>query len=157
MALSLFHTFCSSLQLILSLLSLLCLHQSLSGNGFQWRIFPLRRFPEISPCLSCPFLRTTDHNGWTAVLWLLTNSPTKTSLPCTALHCTALTPRLTAISHQPLTFLTDYNWNELNSVGESYGLGADPQRTPLAAPLLLLRDVTAYVTRSSAACVWALT
>jgi hypothetical protein len=35
--------------------------------------------------------------------------------------------------------------------------GADPQRTPLAAPLLLLRDVTAYVTRSVAACVRAIT
>jgi hypothetical protein len=35
--------------------------------------------------------------------------------------------------------------------------GADPQRTPLATPLLLLRDVTAYVTRSSAACVLAIT
>jgi hypothetical protein len=31
--------------------------------------------------------------------------------------------------------------------------GADPQRTPLSTPLLLLRDVTAYMTRSSAACV----
>jgi hypothetical protein len=30
---------------------------------------------------------------------------------------------------------------------ESYSLGADPQRTPLATPLLLLRDVTAYVLR----------
>jgi hypothetical protein len=35
--------------------------------------------------------------------------------------------------------------------------GADPlQRKPLAIPLLLLRDVTAYVTRSSVACVWPL-
>jgi hypothetical protein len=35
--------------------------------------------------------------------------------------------------------------------------GADPQRTPLAAPILLLPDVTAYMTRSSAACVLAIT
>jgi hypothetical protein len=35
--------------------------------------------------------------------------------------------------------------------------GADPQRTPLAPPLLLLLDVTAYMTRSSAACVRAIT
>jgi hypothetical protein len=34
-ALSLIHTLCSSLQHVLSLLSLLCLHQSLSGNGFR--------------------------------------------------------------------------------------------------------------------------
>jgi hypothetical protein len=33
---------------------------------------------------------------------------------------------------------------------------ADPQRTPLGTPLLLLRDVTAYVTRSSAASVRAI-
>jgi hypothetical protein len=33
----------------------------------------------------------------------------------------------------------------------------DPQRTPLATPLLLLRDITAYMTRSSAACVRAIT
>jgi hypothetical protein len=35
--------------------------------------------------------------------------------------------------------------------------GAEPQRTPLTTPLLLLRDVTAYVTRSSATCVRAIT
>jgi hypothetical protein len=35
--------------------------------------------------------------------------------------------------------------------------GADPQRTPLATPLLLLPDVTTYVTRFSAACVRAIT
>jgi hypothetical protein len=33
--LSLIHTFCSSLHYVLSLLSLLRLHKSLSGNGFQ--------------------------------------------------------------------------------------------------------------------------
>jgi hypothetical protein len=32
-------------------------------------------------------------------------------------------------------------------------LGADSQRTPLASPFLLLHDITAYVTRSLAACV----
>jgi hypothetical protein len=35
--------------------------------------------------------------------------------------------------------------------------GADPQRTPLATPLLLLRDITTYVTRSYAPCLWAIT
>jgi hypothetical protein len=35
--------------------------------------------------------------------------------------------------------------------------GADLQRTPLARLFLLLRDVTAYVMRSSAACVQAVT
>jgi hypothetical protein len=35
--------------------------------------------------------------------------------------------------------------------------GAYPQRTPLATPFLLLRDVTAYVTRSSAAYMQAVT
>jgi hypothetical protein len=34
-SLSLIHTFCSSLQHAIYLLSLLCLHQSLSGNGFN--------------------------------------------------------------------------------------------------------------------------
>jgi hypothetical protein len=45
----------------LSLLTLLCLHQSLSGNGFQWRTFPLLWVPEISPCLSYHLLTATDH------------------------------------------------------------------------------------------------
>jgi hypothetical protein len=35
--------------------------------------------------------------------------------------------------------------------------GWDPQRKPIATPLLFLRDVTTYVTRSSAACVRAIT
>jgi hypothetical protein len=43
-ALLLIHTLCNSLQHALSLLSLLCLHQSLSDNGFQ------RLGPSTSPC-----------------------------------------------------------------------------------------------------------
>jgi hypothetical protein len=38
LALSLLHTLTSTLQHVLNLLSPLCLHQSLSGNGFQRHI-----------------------------------------------------------------------------------------------------------------------
>jgi hypothetical protein len=85
--LSLIHTLSSSLQHVLSLLSLLCLHQLLSGNGFQQQPLPLLWVPELPPWLSYRLLTTTDHNDWTAaILWLLTNQ--LTSLCCTQLHCT---------------------------------------------------------------------
>jgi hypothetical protein len=86
-ALSLIHIFGSSLQHVLSLLSLLCLHRSFPCNGLQRRIFPLLWVPELSPCLSYQLLTATARNDWTAVL-KLTNSPTNSSLPCTALTFT---------------------------------------------------------------------
>jgi hypothetical protein len=51
----------NSLQHALRLFSLLCLHQSLSGNGFQRRTFPLLWVPELSPCLSYQLLTATAH------------------------------------------------------------------------------------------------
>jgi hypothetical protein len=44
-ALSLIHTLCISLQHVLSLLSLLCLHQPSYGNGCQHRAFSFFRVP----------------------------------------------------------------------------------------------------------------
>jgi hypothetical protein len=49
LALSLFHTFCNSLEHALSLLSQLCRHHY-SGNGFQWHAFHCSRFPNC-PCV----------------------------------------------------------------------------------------------------------
>jgi hypothetical protein len=45
----------------LNLLSLLCLHQSVSGNGFQRRTFPFLWVTEMSPSLSYRLLTTTAH------------------------------------------------------------------------------------------------
>jgi hypothetical protein len=50
-ALSLIHTLRSSPQHALSLLGLLCLHYSFSGNGFQRRTFPSLWVPALLPCL----------------------------------------------------------------------------------------------------------
>jgi hypothetical protein len=44
----------------LILFSLLCLHQSLSGNGFQLRTSPLLWPPELSPFLRYSISRLTD-------------------------------------------------------------------------------------------------
>jgi hypothetical protein len=52
----------------LSLLSLLCLHQSLPGNGFQQQTFPLLCVPELSLCLSYQLLTATAHRDWTAAV-----------------------------------------------------------------------------------------
>jgi hypothetical protein len=115
---------------------LLCLHQS-SGNGFQRRTFPLLWVPEVSPCIRYRLLTATAHNDRTAAAlltdWLLTNQ--LTSLHCTQLHCT-------------------YYLNRTLSV-ESYSLRMDPQRTPLATPVLL-HDITADVMCPRVACVWAI-
>jgi hypothetical protein len=78
----LIRTLCSSLQHVLRLLSLLCLHQSLSGNGFQRRTFPLLLVPELSPCLSYQQRLTTTE--------LQRSSYTHTQSPSSSLHCTAL-------------------------------------------------------------------
>jgi hypothetical protein len=43
----------------LNLLNLLCLHLSLSGNGFQRWTFPLLWLPEMRLCLSYQLLRAT--------------------------------------------------------------------------------------------------
>jgi hypothetical protein len=82
---------------VLSPLSLLCLHQSLSSNGLR-RTFPLLWVPELSPCLSYQFLTAAAHNDRIAVLWLLTNSPT---LHFTALHCTAPTTSVRLLGWRP--------------------------------------------------------
>jgi hypothetical protein len=63
-AVSLIHTLCNSLQHVLNLLSLLCLHHS-SGNGFQRRTFPFLWVPELSPASA-----TATLADW------LTNQPT---------------------------------------------------------------------------------
>jgi hypothetical protein len=47
-------------QHVLSLLSLLCLHQSF-GNSFQWRMFPFLWIPKLSECLSYQFLKASAH------------------------------------------------------------------------------------------------
>jgi hypothetical protein len=59
-ALSLIQTLCSSLQHVLSLLSLLCLHQSLPGDGSQEcpllpcsRSYRLATFPRPTHCSNC--------------------------------------------------------------------------------------------------------
>jgi hypothetical protein len=52
----------------LSLLSLLCLHQSLPGSGFQQLMFSLLWVPKLSPCLSYQLLTATAHKDSTAAL-----------------------------------------------------------------------------------------
>jgi hypothetical protein len=78
------HILYNSLQQALSLFSLLCLHQSLPGNGFQRWMFPLLWVPKLLPCLSCQLLTATAHKDWTAAA--LTNQ--LTPLYSTALHST---------------------------------------------------------------------
>jgi hypothetical protein len=73
MALSLIHTLSSLLQYALSLLSLLCPHKWLSGNGFQRRTFPILWVPELSPCLGYQFLTATAHKDWTTADLQLTH------------------------------------------------------------------------------------
>jgi hypothetical protein len=51
-ALSIIRTLYNSLQHAISLFNLLRIYQSLSGNGFQRRKFPLLWVPELSPCFS---------------------------------------------------------------------------------------------------------
>jgi hypothetical protein len=60
-ALSLTHTLCSSLQQVLSLLSLLCLHQSLPGDGSQQcpllpcsSSYRLANVPQLTHCSNSP-------------------------------------------------------------------------------------------------------
>jgi hypothetical protein len=99
------HTLGNSLQHGLSLLSLLCLHQSLPDNGFQRRIFPLPCIPELSPCLSYQRQRATAHNDWTTVFWLI-NSPMKSSLLYTALtHSNCPAYNISAWTAQKALFL----------------------------------------------------
>jgi hypothetical protein len=59
--LSLTHTVCSSLQHVLTQLSLLCLHQSLPGDGFQQcplflcsHSYQFVTAPQLTHCFSCP-------------------------------------------------------------------------------------------------------
>jgi hypothetical protein len=66
-ALPLIHILCSSLQHILSLLSLLYLHQSLPCIGFQRRKFPLLWVSELPPCLSYQLLTAKVYNHRTAL------------------------------------------------------------------------------------------
>jgi hypothetical protein len=80
------HTLYNSLQHTLSLFSLLCLHQSLFSNGFQWQNFPLLWVPELSPCLSYQLL-TAKHLVTTELLF----SNSLTNQLFTSLQCTALT------------------------------------------------------------------
>jgi hypothetical protein len=58
---SLIHALHSSLEHALSLLSPLCVHQSLLGSGFQRRMLPLLWVPAISPCLNYQLLTATAH------------------------------------------------------------------------------------------------
>jgi hypothetical protein len=88
-ALSLILTICGLLKHVLSFLSLLCLHQSLSGNSFQWWTFPLLWVAELLPRLRCQLLTATAHNDWTSVL-TGTHLPTSSLLSCTSLNWTEL-------------------------------------------------------------------
>jgi hypothetical protein len=103
-ALSLIHTLYSSLQHVL--LSLLCLHQSLPGNSFQRWTFPLLWVPELSLCLSYQHLTVRAHNNWTSFLWLLTNSATNSSIPCTALTNWTVQCSAVAYCRQPASTVT---------------------------------------------------
>jgi hypothetical protein len=82
----------------LRILSLLCLHQSLSGSGYRQRTFLLLWVPALSPCLSYQLLTATAHNDCTAAVRYLTHSATK-SLHFTQLNrnnsteCLLITPR----------------------------------------------------------------
>jgi hypothetical protein len=58
------HTLYTSLQHTLSLLSLLCLHQSLSGNGFQSRRFLSYRVPVLWSSLAGACLTTLEGVAW---------------------------------------------------------------------------------------------
>jgi hypothetical protein len=75
------------LQHVLSLLNLLCLNQSLSGNGSQRRAFPFLWAPELSPCPSyqLPASNRSTHKDWTVAVLELTTSILSTVLNCTAL------------------------------------------------------------------------
>jgi hypothetical protein len=57
-----------SLQHTLGIYSLLCLQQSLPGNGFQRWTFPLLWVPELSPCLSYQVLTATVHKDGTSTV-----------------------------------------------------------------------------------------
>jgi hypothetical protein len=100
--LSLIHTLCSSLQHVLSLLSLLSLHLSLLGNGFKRRMFQFLWVPELLPCLSYQLLTVTAHNR-TAVPWLNPLIQQSTlhfpTLHCTNSNCPAYMSALTAQKH----------------------------------------------------------
>jgi hypothetical protein len=86
MVLSLIHTLSSSLQHVLSLLSLLCLHQLLRGIGFQQQTLPLLWVSELFPCLSCQLQTAKAHCDWTAAV-LTAHQPTHfTLLYSTTLH-----------------------------------------------------------------------
>jgi hypothetical protein len=78
--LSLIHTHCRSVQYAPSLLSLLCLQQSLTGNDLHWRTFPILRVPELYPCLSYQLLTATATR----------TEPQQSSNSLTLLHCTTL-------------------------------------------------------------------
>jgi hypothetical protein len=91
----------NSLQHTLCLFSLLCLHQP--GNGFQRQSFSLIWVSEISPWLSCHLQKQL----------IMTEIHFSNSLKNSSLPCTALTPRLAAISHQTPTLLINCN-SQLN-------------------------------------------
>jgi hypothetical protein len=135
MALSLIHTLCISLQQALSLLSLLCLHQSCLVTASNGGRSPYSRFPNCPR----PQLQASDSNSSQLPTYSspLTHCSPTNSVHCTQLHCT-------------------HSLNRTQSV-ESYSLGADLQRTQLATSLILLRDVIAYLTCSFVACIRAIT
>jgi hypothetical protein len=66
---------------VLSVLNMQCFRQSLPGNGFHRRTYPLLWAPEPSPCLSYQLLTAAAHKDWTAVLSLIHQI-------FTSLHCT---------------------------------------------------------------------
>jgi hypothetical protein len=80
------------------------------------------------------YVVTALHNGYSSAVFLLDVSRERIfSLRCPPVNTPQLKPQLHC-THS-------LNWTR--SV-ESYSLGADQKRTPLATPLLLLRKVTAY-------------
>jgi hypothetical protein len=80
----------------------------------------------------------------------------------TGVHLTSSDPRYIASGriHRKHRFLYCFVllqcWNDVFTTQLRSERGADPQRTKLATLLLLLRDVTAYLTHCSAMCVWAI-
>jgi hypothetical protein len=128
------HTLCSSLQHVLSLLSLLCVHQSLPGNGFQ-------RHRSLNFCvhglmssLTVTSLTTQQtnslHSTWSVESYSLRVDSRENIIP----------------------LLMRVAWYHMFLCSSTVRLVPDCMATPLPAAILLLHDVTADVMCSSVVC-----
>jgi hypothetical protein len=116
----------------LSPLGLLCLHQ-FTGHSFQWRTYPLPLGSWTVPIPQLPAYNRNSSQG------LKCSSPLTNSLTHSPVNWFHLTPRLAAISHQPLTLLTVIS--KLSSNSSWYSLVRTAQRTlpeQLFLPLLCM-------------------